>query len=100
MLTRVANQSGCGSSALTSHLWGSISRRTRRRGWRECYAPGMLSDGRIVRSEIDAVDLVAGYVAMEPLDRGAHCLENVDDFWGELGAIGPRIDFRLRTRVR
>ena len=42
------------------------------------YAPGMLSDGRIVRSEIDAVDLVAGYVAMEPLDRGAHCLQNID----------------------
>ena len=42
------------------------------------YPPGMLSDGRIVRSEIDAVDLVAGYVAMEPLDRGAHCLQNVD----------------------
>ena len=42
------------------------------------YAPGMLSDGRIVRSEIDAVDLVAGYVAMEPLDRGAHGLQNVD----------------------
>ena len=44
----------------------------------DAYAPGMLSDGRIVRSEIDAVDLVAGYVAMEPLDRGAHCLQNVD----------------------
>ena len=42
------------------------------------YAPGMLSDGRIVRSEIDAVDLVAGYVAVEPLDRGAHGLQNLD----------------------
>ena len=42
------------------------------------YAPGMLSDGRIVRGEIDAVDLVAGYVAMEPLDGGAHFLQNVD----------------------
>jgi hypothetical protein len=38
----------------------------------------MLSDGRIVRSEIDAVDLVAGYVAVEPLDRGAHFLQNLD----------------------
>jgi hypothetical protein len=35
-------------------------------------------DGRLVRSEIDAVHLVAGYVAMKPLDLAAHSLQNVD----------------------
>src|SRR5205807_1313766 len=32
----------------------------------------MLPDHRLVRSEINAIDLVACYVAMEPLNLGAH----------------------------
>src|SRR5580658_8999834 len=46
-------------------------------GWKAC-ALGVLLDGRLVRSEIDAVHLVAGYITMEPLDLGTHSLQNVD----------------------
>src|ERR1700694_980543 len=45
---------------------------------RNPYALGVFSDGRLVRSEVDAVYLVAGYVAMEPLDLGTHSLQNVN----------------------
>jgi hypothetical protein len=44
----------------------------------KAYAPGMFLNGRLVRGEVDAVHLVAGYVAMEPLDLRTHCLQNVD----------------------
>jgi len=51
---------------------------------RNAYPFGMLPDGGLVRSEIDAVDLVASYVAMEPLDRGAHFLQNANRLLGDL----------------
>ena len=34
-------------------------------------------DRRLVWSEVDAVNLVAGYVAMEPLNGRTHSLENI-----------------------
>jgi len=43
---------------------------------------GMFSDGRLVRSEVNAVHLVAGYVAVEPLDSG-HSLEDIDRLLGK-----------------
>jgi len=49
-------------------------------------------DGRIVAGEVDAVHLVAGYVAVGRLDLGTHRLQNVTDFW-RLPAIGRRFDF-------
>jgi hypothetical protein len=41
---------------------------------RNAHPPGVFLDGCFVRGEVYAVHLVAGYVAMEPLDLGAHCL--------------------------
>ncbi len=52
------------------------------------YAFGMFSDGRLVRGEINAVHLVAGYVAMKPLDRGAHILQNADRLLREFPQLG------------
>ena len=40
---------------------------------RNAHPSGVLLDGCFVRSEVYAVHLVAGYVAMEPLDLGTHC---------------------------
>ena len=55
---------------------------------RNAYATGMFSDGGLVRSEIDAVDLVAGYVTMEPLDRGAHSPQNADRLLRDFPQLG------------
>jgi len=41
----------------------------------------VFSDGRLVGGEVNAVHLVAGYVAMEPLDSG-HSLEDIDRLLG------------------
>jgi hypothetical protein len=41
----------------------------------------VFSDSRLVGGEVNAVHLVAGYVAMEPLDSG-HSLEDVDRLLG------------------
>lgn len=45
-------------------------------------------DGRLVRSEVDAVNLVAGYVAVQPLDLGTHCLQNADRFLRDFLQLG------------
>jgi len=50
---------------------------------RKAHAPGVLLDRRLVRSEIDAVHLVSGYVAMEPLDLGTHSLQNINRLLGD-----------------
>ena len=55
---------------------------------RKPYAPGVFLDGRFVRGEIDAVHLVAGYVAMEPLDLGTHSLQNVDRLLRDFPQLG------------
>ena len=55
---------------------------------RKAYAPGVLLDGRLVRGEVDAVHLVAGYVAMEPLDLWTHSLQNVDRLLGDFPQLG------------
>jgi len=39
---------------------------------RKAYAPGVLVNGRLIGGEVDAIHLVAGNVAMEPLDAGTH----------------------------
>jgi len=68
---------------------------------RNAYAPGVFLDGRLVRSEVDAVHLVAGYVAMEPLDLVPHSLQNANRLLGDFPAIARRLDFRLPgLRVR
>ena len=55
---------------------------------RNAYPPGMFADGGLVRSEVDAVHLVAGYVTMEPLDRGAHSSQNADRLLRDLPQLG------------
>ena len=52
------------------------------------YSPGVLLDGCIVGGDVDAVDLVAGYVAMEPLDLGAHSLQNVHRLLRDFPQLG------------
>ena len=67
-----------GSSALTPRWPG---READDRGdaiGGKAYASGMFLNGRLVRGEVDAIHLVAGYVAMEPLDLGTHSPQNVD----------------------
>jgi hypothetical protein len=48
---------------------------------------GMFLDGGFVRSEIDAVDLVASDVTVEPLDFWAHAFQNVDGFLGDFAQL-------------
>jgi len=48
----------------------------------------MFSDRRLVWSEVDAVNLVAGYVAMEPVDLGTHGLQNADRLLGDFPQLG------------
>jgi len=55
---------------------------------RKVYAPGVFLDGRLVRREVDTVHLVAGYVAMEPLDLRTHCPQNVDRLLRDLPQLG------------
>jgi len=45
-------------------------------------------DGRIVAGEVDAVHLVAGYVAVGRLDLGTHRLQNVDRLLGDFPQLG------------
>src|ERR1700733_1968724 len=52
------------------------------------YAFGVFLDGRFVRSEIDAVHLVAGDIAVEPLDLGTHSLQDVDRLLGDFAPLG------------
>jgi hypothetical protein len=49
----------------------------------KAYSPRVFLDGRLVGGEVNAVHLVAGYVAMEPLDP-RHSLENVDRLLGNV----------------
>src|ERR1700737_4991828 len=65
---------------------------------RKTYASGMFLDGRLVWRKIDAVHLVAGYVAMEPLDLRTHPLQNVGRLLGDftqlaVGYISGSRDF-------
>jgi len=45
---------------------------------RKTYTLGVFMDGRLVRGEVDAVHLVAGYVTMEPLNLWTHSPQNAD----------------------
>jgi hypothetical protein len=45
-------------------------------------------DRRLVGSEVDAVNFVAGYVAVEPLDLGTHCLQNAHRLLGDFPQLG------------
>jgi len=47
---------------------------------RQTYASGVFSNGGLVGSEVDTVHLVAGHVAMEPLDFGPISLRTLTDF--------------------
>jgi hypothetical protein len=49
---------------------------------RNACALGVFPDGLLVRSQVHAVDLVAGHVAVEPLDLGTHSLQNTDRLLG------------------
>jgi hypothetical protein len=44
----------------------------------KAYPPGVFLDARFVLGKIDAVDHVAGYVAVQPLDLGTHFVQNAD----------------------
>ena len=44
---------------------------------------GVFSDNSFVRGEVDAVNFVAGYITMEPLDLGPQSLQNVDRLLGD-----------------
>ena len=55
---------------------------------REASPSCVFPDRRLVWSEIDAVHLVAGYVAMEPVDLGTHSLKNVDRLLGDFPQLG------------
>jgi hypothetical protein len=56
---------------LPSHCWVEKSPHCRDAVGRNAYALGVFSDDSFVRGEVNAVHLVAGYIAMEPLDLGA-----------------------------
>src|SRR3974377_1433098 len=49
---------------------------------------GVFADCGFVRSQIDAVDLVAGDVALEPLDFRAHAFEDGQRFAGDFLKLG------------
>ena len=55
---------------------------------RNTYAPGVFLDCCIVRGQVDAVNLIAGYVAVEPLNLRAHSLENADRFLRDFPQLG------------
>ena len=55
---------------------------------RNAYEPSVFLDGRLVRGEVDTVHLVAGYVAMEPLDLVTHSLQNADRLLGDFPPLG------------
>ena len=63
---------------------------------RKADAPGVLLDGRLVWGEIDAVHLVAGYVAMQPLNMGAHFLQNLERLLRDF----PKLDVGEISRSR
>jgi len=55
---------------------------------RNAYEPGVFLDGRLVRGEVDTVHLVAGYVAMEPLDLVTHSPQNADRLSRDFPPLG------------
>jgi len=55
---------------------------------RKHYVPGVFLHGRLVRGEADAVHLVAGYVAIEPLDLGPHFSQYLDRLLGDFSHLG------------
>ena len=55
---------------------------------RNTYAPGVFLDGRFVRREINTIHLVAGHVAVKPLDLGTHSLQNADRLLGDFPQLG------------
>ena len=59
---------GCGIDQ-SAYRGNAIGRKAR--------SPGMLLDGRFVRSQVDAVHLVTCDVAMKPLDPRPHFLQNL-----------------------
>src|SRR5262249_32587476 len=50
----------------------------------------VLADRLFVRTEVDAVDLVSGHVAVEPLDLGAHPSQDLDGLPGHRLELGVR----------
>jgi hypothetical protein len=63
---------------LSSHGWVEKSPHGGDAISRKAYALSVFLDDRFVRGEIDTVHLVAGYIAMEPLDLGTQSFENID----------------------
>ena len=55
---------------------------------RNAYEPGVFLDGCLVRGEVDTVHLVAGYVAMEPLDLVPHSPQNADRLSRDFPPLG------------
>ena len=76
------------SQSLLRACWVEESAHRRDAIGRKSYALGVFLDGRLVRSEVDAVHFVAGYVAMEPLNLGTHPLQNVDRLLGDFPQLG------------
>ena len=50
---------------------------------RDTYALSVFLDDSLVRGEVDAVHLIAGYIAMEPLDLGPQSFQNLDRLLGD-----------------
>jgi hypothetical protein len=55
---------------------------------RNACAFGVFSHGGLVRSEINAIHLIASYVAMQPLDLGTHGPENANRFLRHFAQLG------------
>ena len=88
---------GPGRRSAHSALLGPEVGARRRYDWQGGLASGVFLDGRLVRGEVDAVNLVAGYVAMEPLDLGPIPFRTLTDFretsrnWGWVRFPAPGI---------
>jgi serine/threonine protein kinase len=81
---------GAASASIQIFRGGSLRRRRvdHRRDLghpvgREATLPGMLAHHGFVRRAIDAVDLVAGHLAVDPLDLRAHLVEHAAGLLGD-----------------
>jgi hypothetical protein len=112
---RVVSRAGCPRGEGNSGSTGRFRWRSLRRRWvdesadsgyaigRKTDALSVFLDGRLVRRKVNAVNLVAGYIAMEPLDLRAHSLQNADRLLGDFPQLsfgktsGPR-DFAFNHK--
>ena len=58
---------------------------------RNAHSLGVFLDDCLVRGEINAVHLIASYVAVKPLDLATHSLQNVDRLLGDFPLPGLRV---------